>query len=249
MINKVEILGVKVDFIKLENALSLIEKWVNSNKKHQITTPNPEQIILAYNDYRFKEILNHSSLAVADGIGLVWAARLLKNQPARQFPRLSGVDLMVELCQLAAKKNWSVFLLGGRDQAAEQAAEQLKKSYPQLKVGYDCGSSNVQKETEQEKKAVVAKINNFQPRLLFVAYGAPQQEKWLKQNLPFLKVKVAMGVGGAFDYLGGKVDRAPRSWQKIGLEWLWRLGHQPWRLGRQLRLIKFVLLVIKEKLF
>lgn len=268
-INKisVRILGVKVDFVDLQEALSLVGKWVKSSKKYQITTPNPEQIILAQKDYRFREILNKSALAIADGVGLVAAARLLKfkvkslkfkviaarlKRSATIYQRLSGIDLMIELCKLAAKKNWRVFLLGGRNNVAQKTAAAInnltiKQFNNRLKIEYFEGAKNIKEESEREKKEAVRRINNFKPDILFVAYGAPWQEKWIGDNLPQLKVKVAMGVGGAFDYLAGKVKRAPFWIRKIGLEWFWRLLNQPWRLRRQLALIKFVYLVIRER--
>lgn len=259
----IKILGVKVDFLNQRDALSLIEQWVNSVKKYQITTPNPEQVILAQNDYRFKKIINQSSLAIPDGTGLVWALKMKKpslsaiphfagqreRKISRVFKRLSGVDLVISLCKLAAKKNWRVFLLGGKEGVAVQAAEKLTINHPSLTISHYSGSKNIKKETDKERKQTIKRINNFHPDLLFVAYGAPEQEKWIADNLAKLKVKVAMGVGGSFDYLAGKIKRAPLFIRKTGLEWFWRLICQPWRVFRQLRLLKFGYLVIKERFF
>ena len=151
---------------------------------------------------------------------------------------------MVNLCQLAAKKGWKVFLLGGMEGAAEKAAEELNSS---LKIETDQGVKDIKNEKKEENERIIRKINQFQPQLLFVAYGAPYQEKWIAKNLPKLKVNIAMGAGGAFDYISGKVGRSPQFVREIGLEWLWRLIREPWRIKRQLALIKFLLLVIKEK--
>lgn len=314
-----KILKVRVDDVFLKKALSLIEEWVDppnrradSNKQYQITTPNSEHIVLAQDDYRFRKILNNSALVVPDGIGVVWAARLLKSGkgtsevkkpglPAvcserreqktdRVFKRLSGIDLMLAMCRLAARKRWRVFLLGGKKRAAESAALKLKIKYqipktPQhqsarvrqtknsktktinnettqspasngarkqwkneFKIAYDEGSKSIINETTKEQQRIIKKINNFKPHFLFVAYGAPMQEKWVAKNLPKLKVKVGMGVGGAFDYLSGRVKRAPKIIQKLNLEWFWRLIHEPWRWRRQLRLVKFAWLVVGEKI-
>lgn len=250
------ILGVKVDFINLKNALYLISKWFESNKQYQITTPNPEQIILCQSDYRLKKIINNSALSIADGIGLVWAAKLLETKFPNdlQLERLTGVDLMQGLLYYAAKKRKKVFLLGGKKGIAKKASQKIKKqiyalSGFSLMVDYCSGPEDIKKETKKERQLVFAKINKFKPQILFVAFGAPQQEKWLHKNLPFLKsIKVAMGVGGAFDILSLKIKRAPQCWQKLGLEWFWRLLQEPWRIKRQLKLVKFVFLVLKQYL-
>ncbi|OGD63009.1 hypothetical protein A2160_05155 [Candidatus Beckwithbacteria bacterium RBG_13_42_9] len=263
-----QILGIKVNALTLEKAISLVEKGVKSNKQYQITTPNPEQIVLAQQNPGFKEVLNHSDLAIPDGVGLVWAMkRQWQSSAARQLlpvfqsranealsasktpsriRRLSGVDLMEALCALAAKKNWRVFLLGGRE-AAEQAAAKLQVASCKLQVRFDSGAKDIKKETPADRKRIINSINDFRPHLLFVAYGAPYQELWIAKNLPLLRVRVAMSVGGAFDYLSGQVKRAPLILQKMGLEWLYRLVCQPWRLKRQLALVKFMWLVMVRK--
>jgi N-acetylglucosaminyldiphosphoundecaprenol N-acetyl-beta-D-mannosaminyltransferase len=261
----IKLLGVRVDFVSLPKALSGVENLVKSDKQYQIMTTNSEHIVLSQNDYRFKKIINQSTLSTADGSGVVWAARILDQTKKTmiKYQRLSGIDLMTALCRLAAKKKWRVFLLGGKNNVAAQAAEKLKKfNYPirsvfgykdgplrqSLKIDYFQGPKNIKKETKAERRLAIKAINKFKPHLLFVAYGTPMQEKWIAANLKKLKVKVAMGVGGAFDILAGRVKRAPRRMRKMGLEWSWRLICQPWRWRRQLRLIKFVFLVLKEKL-
>ena len=121
-----KILGVRVDFVDLEKILLRVEEWVKSNKQYQITTPNPEHIILAQKDYRFRNIINKSALAIADGIGVVWALRLLKHQ-WKNIHRLSGIDLMTALCKLGRQKKWRVFLLGAKKDVARKAAENIKR--------------------------------------------------------------------------------------------------------------------------
>ena len=249
-INSVKILKTRVDFISLVDAITLVGDWVKSNKQYQITTPNPEQIVFAYDNYRFNSILNRSHLAIADGIGLILAAKLLsfkKSFQAVKFQRLSGIDLMTALCRLAADKGWRVFLLGGKNGVVKKAAEQLVKDNKGFKLDYFSGSQNIAKETEVEKKQAIAKINQFKPDFLFVGFGAPYQEQWIDHNLAELKVKVAMSVGGSFDYLAGKVNRSPVLLRRIGLEWFWRLLNQPWRIQRQLALIRFIFLVLTSK--
>jgi N-acetylglucosaminyldiphosphoundecaprenol N-acetyl-beta-D-mannosaminyltransferase len=242
--------GVGIDFIGKKKAFKTAKTLTKYNKKHQITTPNPEQIVLAQKDEEFKNILNQADLAVPDGIGLVLGASFLYGNKKNQcrFKRVSGADLMIQLCKDAAKEGKSVFLLGGEAGVAKQAAAVVKNDFGVVEVGFWQGSINIKKETAAEKIKTKAKINQFKPDYLFVAYGAPFQEKWIANNLKELDVKVAMGVGGSFDYLAGKIKRAPLLIRKLGLEWLWRLLKEPWRWKRQLRLLKFIGLVLKEKI-
>jgi len=261
---KVEILDIGVNPISLKNAVSLVEKWVNTNKQYQIVTPNPEQIVLAQKNVGFKNVLNKSDLAIPDGIGIVIAMRLIniKNKILKikntnkklkilatsyQLPatRVCGTDLMMELCSLAERRKWRVFLLGGKGGVARQTVKKLTTNYKLLAASYH-GAKNIKNETANERREAIKKINQFRPHLLFVAYGAPWQELWIARNLPKLKVKVAMGVGGAFDYTSGRVSRAPAWIRKAGFEWLYRLIKEPWRIKRQLRLAKFTFLVYKE---
>jgi len=257
-----KICGVKVDFINLKKALSEVEKWVESNKKYQITTPNAEHIVLAQSDYRFKKVINNSDLAICDSVGVLWAGRIklkIKNEKIANnklsavnkqslIHRLSGVDLMKALCKRAVQKKRRIFLLGGKNGSAELAAEKLKNKIQQPTINYFSGPKNIKQITVEQNKQIIKRINKFKPDFLFVAFGAPMQEKWIADNLKKLDIKVAMGVGGAFDYLAGATSRAPKWLRKIGLEWLWRLIHQPWRWKRQTRLLKFIYLVMRELL-
>lgn len=285
-----QILGIRIHALSLARALSLLEKWIESNKQYQITTPNPEQVVLAQENPRFREVLNQADLSVPDGIGLVWAIkrqrRMLRQREVPQLPvsspaiaeatagrhrnrrvrddssdlkslspessergkieRIAGVDVMVALCKLAAKKNWRVFLLGAKE-AAALTTHKLQLMCPKLRLAFDGGAGEITNETSSERKRVINKINDFRPHLLFVAYGAPYQELWIAKNLPLLRTKIAMGVGGAFDYLAGKVLRAPKWLQNLGLEWFYRLLREPWRWRRQLALLKFIWLVLLYK--
>lgn len=215
------VLGVKIDDINMEEAISIVDGWLSDSKKHYIVTPNPEFLVTAQKDPQFRKILNNADLAIPDGVGLRLGG--IKYTVA-------GTDLMETLCDLASKKDLTVGLLGGRDGVAEEAGECLIGRYPGLKVGF------ISKEwTEGESVD-----------LLFVAFGHPKQEKWIFKKLPMLNVKVAMGVGGAFDYISGKVPRAPIWMRNLGLEWLFRLSVQPWRIKRQLSLLKYIWLLTRK---
>jgi len=235
------ILGVRVDNVNYEQALSIIEYFIESGQSHQVVTVNPEFIVAAQSDEEFRQILNASSLALPDGAGLLWAARFL-GCPLQE--RVTGVDTMQRLAALAARKGYRLFLLGAAPGVAVETAARLCKTYPGVTiVGTHAGSPAPEEEDE-----IVGMIQRARPDLLFVAYGAPAQDKWIARNLERLGVPVAMGVGGAFDFISGRAKRAPRWVQRLGLEWLHRLCHEPWRWRRMLALPKFVWLVVRERL-
>ena len=227
----IKILGVTVSNTSEKEALEfIIRSLEKKGKKVKIFTPNPEIIMAAHKDHDFKKVVNTAHLALPDGIGVVWAAGALGKQLQT---RVTGVDFMETLCREAAKRGFTVGFLGGKPKIAEKAAECLLQKYPSLKIAFT-GSQ------WKSGKAI---------DILFVAFGWSKQERWIDKNLPKIPVKVAMGVGGSFDYISGVVPRAPKFVRSLGLEWLFRLIRQPWRFRRQLVLPKFFFLVLKEKFF
>jgi N-acetylglucosaminyldiphosphoundecaprenol N-acetyl-beta-D-mannosaminyltransferase len=235
------ILGVWVDNVNYDQALSLIEGFIDSRTPHQVVTVNPEFIVAAQSDDEFRRILNASSLALPDGVGLLWAARFL-GRPLQE--RVTGTDTMQHLAALAARKGYRLFLLGAAPGVAVETAARLCEAYPGVTiVGTHAGSPAPEEEDE-----IVGMVQRAKPDILFVAYGAPAQDKWIARNLARLGVPVAMGVGGAFDFISGRAKRAPLWVQRLGLEWLHRLLHEPWRWRRMLALPKFVWLVVRERL-
>ncbi len=226
---KVDILGIKVDKVNLQQALKKVEEFLADSKKHYIVTPNPEMIVLAQKDGPFGKILNKADLAIPDGIGLIWASKVLSSAAISQ--RVTGIDLMEKICQMAEKKRLTVGLIGGKGETAKKVVEVLQNKYPKLRL-------RVFKENDR----IVSDVD-----ILFVAYGAPKQEKWIVKNLPEIGVKVTMGVGGAFEMIAGIQKRAPKWLREAGFEWFWRLIWQPWRIKRQLALPIFVFLVLKQK--
>jgi len=234
------ILGVRVDSVDYGQALSLIEDFVLSGAPHQVVTINPEFIVAAQSDDDFRDILNVSSLSLPDGVGLLWAARFL-GHPLQE--RVTGTDTVQRIAALAAQKSYSLFLLGAAPGVAVATAARLCQTYPGLRVaGAHAGSPAL------EEDEIVSLIQRAKPNILFVAYGAPAQDKWIARNLERLGVPVAMGVGGAFDFISGRAKRAPRWLQHVGLEWLHRLLHEPWRWRRMLAVPRFVWLVLRERL-
>ncbi len=238
---RIHILGLPVDGITYAEWLAMIENWVNDSRKNpharHVCTINPEFIMIARQDVNFRNILKRADLCVPDGVGLLWAARRL-GKPLPE--RVTGSDGVPIIAARAAQKGWRLFFLGAAPGIAEKAADVLYGRYPGLQiVGAYSGSP-----APEEEDAIVERVNAADADLLFVAYGAPEQDKWIARNLPRLQVTMAMGVGGAFDFIAGVIPRAPLWMQRMGLEWLFRLYLQPWRIRRMMRLPRFVLAVL-----
>jgi N-acetylglucosaminyldiphosphoundecaprenol N-acetyl-beta-D-mannosaminyltransferase len=193
--------------------------------------------MIARSDPNFHNILSRAAVCVPDGVGLLWAARHL----GRSLPeRVTGSDGVPMIAARAAQRGWRLFFLGAATGVAEKAATALRGQYPALQiVGIHAGSP-----APEEEDAIVERVNSSGADILFVAYGAPEQDKWIARNLPRLRVTMAMGVGGSFDFIAGVIPRAPHWMRRSGLEWLYRLYLQPWRIRRMLRLPRFVLAVL-----
>ena len=264
MIDKKNMLGVGISDATKEEVLEYVVKNLeNFHKKLFFVTPNPEFLVLASKNEHFKNILNRADLASADGIGIIIAAKILGKNLKGRF---TGVDLVERLCETVSEKPITVGFLGGQGGVAEKTAECLIAEYPTLKVAFvasewvkegfdrakrimnhESGSMNQGKDKKDHNSSFIIHDSNFID-ILFVAFGAPKQEFWISENLDKIPVKIAIGVGGAFDYISGKIPRAPLFVRKLGFEWLFRLVVQPWRIKRQLTLIEFIWLVLKEKL-
>jgi N-acetylglucosaminyldiphosphoundecaprenol N-acetyl-beta-D-mannosaminyltransferase len=237
----IAILGVRVSNVDVPESLAVIESLIESGTPHQLVTVNTEFVMAAQEDAEFKAIINAAALALPDGIGILGAARFL-GHPLKE--RVTGVDTVQRIAELAARKGYCLFLLGAAQGVANLCAQRLNNKYPNLQiVGAYSGSPAV-----EEEDGIVALVKQAKPDVLFVAYGAPQQDKWIARNLNRLGVPLAMGVGGAFDFIAGMAVRAPQWMQRLGLEWLHRLYCEPWRWRRMLALPRFVGLVILRKL-
>lgn len=237
------ILGVRIDDVTTAEARDRVVALVAGGGAHQIATVNPEFIMAAQRNPAFAQALDNTALNVPDGVGVLWAARRL-GRPLRE--RVAGVDLLEHLCAAGSQHRWRAFFLGARDGVAERAAAIMAFKYTGLLVtGTYAGSPRPEDEAE-----IVARVRKARPNLLFVAYGAPAQDLWLARNLALIHDTsrpageppglVGMGVGGAFDFLAGAQQRAPRWMQEAGLEWLYRLLREPRRWRRQLALVEFV---------
>jgi len=218
---KKDVLGIKIDDVNIDQALEVVKGWLKTKTSRYIVTPNPEIVVMAQKDQQLKEIISNADLAIPDGVGLKLLTDIVCYTP--------GIDLMEALIKSSLDYGFTIGLLGGSKGVAEKAAECLRKKYPGVKIVY--ANSDLIK---------LPKLD-----LLFVGFGAPKQEKWIAKNLDKLPVKVFMGVGGSFDFLSGRIPRAPKLIRKLGFEWLFRLRVQPWRIKRQMALLKFVYYIFR----
>lgn len=235
----VTVLGMPVSAITYDTWLDQIEAWMHDPPEmtRHVCTINPEMVMIARRDPIFRQVLRRADVTVPDGVGLLWAARHL-GQPLAE--RVTGSDGVPRIAERAAEAGWKLFLLGAAEGVAARTAEILTARYPGLKIaGTYSGSPK-----PEEEDAIVERVNASGADILFVAYGAPEQDKWIARNLPRLEATMAMGVGGSFDFIAGILPRAPLWMRNAGLEWLYRLYLQPRRIGRMLRLPRFVLLVL-----
>ncbi len=230
--NKVNILGVKIDKVTIPEATDMICEMLKSEGNHTVFTPNSEILYMAYKDDKFKVLLNSADILTADGIGVVYASKILKNPISE---RAGGFDIACKVIERISNTGEKLFLFGGKPGVAELAKENLINKYPFLNI---VGTRNGYFKPE-ETDEIVAEINKTGADLVFVCLGAPAQEKWIYNNKDRLNCHVMMGIGGSLDVFAGVVERAPEKWQKLGLEWLYRLKKEPKRFFRMMALPKF----------
>lgn len=242
--------------------LMIIDEWITSKAKRRwIATVNPEFVIKSTKSKDFETILKKTNLNVVDGVGLLWAKnvkgdnffrrtisafvsgiKVLENSYDSKLVR--GVDLISELCKLAAKRKYKLYFLGAFEDRAEKTAKYMVSKYSlnEHNVSWSQGEPVV------DNKEVLRKINEFKPDVLFVAYGMKKQEEWIDNNLKKIDAGVVIGVGRSFDYYSGALKRAPLKWRKRGFEWLYSLAKEPRRIKRQIVLPQFIWKVLRNTL-
>jgi len=240
-LNSLEILGCRLDIVDAATAAETIMRYAREGTQAQVVTLGTEMVVYAQSDERFRAIVNASALSLCDTVGLLAVAR---RRGAQLQARVTGVELVEDLCALAARENLPVYFLGGAEGVAADAAAVLEVRFPGLNVaGVRNGFF-----TEEQTPAILEAIRASGARLLFVGLGSPRQEFWLAQQLQASGCGAGIGVGGSFDVLSGRAERAPYVWRRLGLEWLYRLVREPRRWRRQLALPYFVWLVTLERL-
>ena len=240
MRNKVNILGVGVDSVTMQEALDRVESFFEERRPVIVATANAEMLMRATHDEELKDILNAAELVVPDGAGTVWAAHHLGHDMPE---RVAGYDLAQELMKRAPVKGRRIYFFGSAPGVADKAKAKAEKLYPGIQI---VGTRNGYFK-EPDEAQIIADIKAAKPDLLLAALGVPKQEKWLAKYKDELNVPVSIGVGGTFDVMAGVVKRAPLWMQKAKLEWLFRALLQPSRAGRLIALPKFVLKVIASK--
>jgi N-acetylglucosaminyldiphosphoundecaprenol N-acetyl-beta-D-mannosaminyltransferase len=233
------IAGIRVDLVTTADVLRMVKAARRAREPVRIVTVNAEFVVRAQHDVSFRDAIERADVATPDSTGILWA---LRRQGHRLPYRVGGSDLIWSLCLQAAEFGQRVFLLGGQEGIGERAASRLHAAYPDLAIaGVHAGSPSPHEEAD-----IVHLIRRSRTDILFVAFGAPQQDLWIDRNLARTGATCALGVGGSLDYVAGTTRRAPVWMRQAGLDWLWRLLHQPWRWRRMLALPRFVWLVIRH---
>ena len=229
MIARINILGVHVSAINMDQALETIAGWVEDRKAHYVCVLPAHVVMDCRKDPALRGILNGSGMTTPDGMSLVW---LLRWHGYRQAERVYGPDLMLEVCRVSEKKEWRHFFYGGAPTVPEELAGRLQTRFPNMQIA-GVYSPPFRLLTDTEDQAVVERINASRADIVWVGIGSPRQEAWMAEHNGKLNAPVLIGVGAAFDFLSGRKRQAPRWVQHAGLEWLFRLSAEPRRLGRR----------------
>ncbi len=248
--SSVQIMGMTLFGTRKSEVLNKI--GLQRKEMLHVATVNSEYVMEARTNARFKEILAHC-YTIADGWGVVWGVgilgiRIKESVDSRMVERISGVELVEWILARANQRGEKVFLLGARPGVAEKAAGAMAEQYPGAVLAWFEGARTVAVEANEEASMTIAKINGFEPDYLLVAYGSPWQDIWIEENRPYLRVRVAMGVGGVLDEWAGVVARCPAWVDGVGLKWVWRVANEPWRWKRILKVLQFGALVMYHKL-
>lgn len=236
--SRIKVLDVPFDNVTMADAVKIAMEAIHNRKASYVVTPNPEIVMLARENNELKDTIENAELVLPDGIGIIYGGKIL-GTPLQE--RVPGIDFASCVMQQLAEKKGSVYLLGAKPGVAEQAGVNLKNRFQGLRVlGAHDGYFT-------DDAPIIEEINCLKPDLLLVCLGVPKQELWMRDHAKCLDVGLMAGLGGSLDVFAGVVQRAPVFWQKMGLEWLYRLLKEPSRLGRMMKLPQFLLCVIKER--
>lgn len=241
---KVSLFGVDISAVDLFSATDEILRWCEDGEKHYVTVVNVHTLTEAQNSPHFRDVLNESGMAVPDGMPIVWLAH---KAGAEDVERVVGVELMEMVSAKLAEQGGSAFYYGGEEGVAEEVAESLEHQFPGLKTaGTYCPP--FRDLTKEEEENVLAMINQSKPDVVWVAIGAPRQEWWMSKMLKQSETNAMVGVGAAFNFITGKIHRAPRWMQRAGLEWAYRLYQEPQRLFMRYLVTntQFAYLILKQ---
>lgn len=234
-----DVLGFAVSVRDMAETLAELEQMLQSSEPNIVVTADSSGLVIAQSDEVLAGIYRNAELATADSNGVVWALR----RQGHSATRVSGVDLVGELCRLSAEKGYRIFLLGSAPGVADLAAERLRLMYPGCNI---VGTRHGYFPADDDD-VVAQEIAPFEPDILFVAMGIPRQEIFISKTKDVIGAKVAMGVGGSFDVFSGRVKRAPKIVQALKLEWLWRVVLNPRKLSKVKLLPRFALMVLRRQ--
>ncbi len=230
--SRIDVLGVSFDDLTMDEAVEIALGFMQERRACYACTPNPEIVMAAKGDASLRAALSGAELVLADGVGITKAAAML-GTPLKS--RVPGIDFASNVISRLAQRGGSVYLLGAKPLVAEVAAEKLTQTYPGIVIaGTNDGYFT-------DDAPVIEKINAASPDFLMVCLGSPKQELWMSANAGRLSCGLMAGLGGSLDVLAGNVQRAPETWRRLGLEWLYRVIKEPKRLGRVMKLPAFVL--------
>ena len=230
--SRIDVLGVSFDDLTMDEAVEIALGFMQERRACYACTPNPEIVMAAKGDAALRAALSGAELVLADGVGITKAATML-GTPLKS--RVPGIDFASNVISRLAQRGGSVYLLGAKPLVAEAAAEKLTQTYPGIVIaGTNDGYFT-------DDAPVIEKINAARPDFLMVCLGSPKQELWMSTNAGRLSCGLMAGLGGSLDVLAGNVQRAPETWRRLGLEWLYRVIKEPKRLGRVMKLPAFVL--------
>ena len=236
---KIDVMGVKFHNLTKPAFAQMAREMLEKKEKGYVVTPNAEIVYEAIHDETFRDLLNGASLVLPDGAGVVLGAKIL-GTPLKE--KVAGIEFGEEVCKILAETGGRLYLLGGKPGIAEQAGANLAQKYPGLVI---CGTADGY---FKEDAPVIAKLNEAEPDVVFVCLGAPKQEKFIRNHLEEMNATLYLGLGGSLDGYAGVAQRAPKWMIDLSLEWLYRLIKEPKRLGRMMRLPKFVLICFREKM-
>lgn len=244
-IRRIELFGISFSDVTFEDVCQCIDDRVKSGDPGYIVTPNVDHVCLFDRDPAFRQAYSHAFLVLVDGVPVVWASRLL-GEPLRQ--KLSGSDMVPALSEFAAQEGYSVFLLGAAEGIAAIASARLQEQYPALQVVGAYAPPMGFYDDERANTEVVRRVRESGAQLCFVALGAPEQVTWMYHNCESCGTPVMIGVGAGLDFVAGHRKRAPLWMQRTGLEWVWRLIHEPRRLWRRYLIddLRFLPIVLRE---
>lgn len=244
---RVQILDIPIDNLTFRQAVDRIVGFAGHGRASIVVTPNVDHLMKCRRDPELRRVYARADLVLADGMPILWASRFL-GRPIVE--KVSGSDLLPELCAAAARRGLSVYFLGGRPGAAVRCSQLMRENNPGLQVaGIDCPDFGFEKDPVRNERVVMG-VRAAQTDLLFVGLGSPKQEYWILHNLHRLGNPVCLGVGAGIDFAAGLAKRAPAWMQRVGLEWFYRLIHEPRRLWRRYLVedSPFFFLVLKQKL-